>query len=66
MAPGISEILAIIKEQQEKDPPRIRRVGKQRMRYALTGRPRGRKRTILDKRAERLSAEVTAAPPPVE
>ncbi|MTH61319.1 ISNCY family transposase [Paracoccus litorisediminis] len=62
----LGEILTIIKAQQEKDPLRIRRVGKQRTRYELTGRPRGRKKTILDKRAERRVAEATAARPPAE
>lgn len=63
----LGEILAIIKAQQEQEPPRIRHVGKQRMRYELTGGPLGRKKTILDKRAERRAAEAAAAlPPPAE
>ncbi len=57
----LGEILAIIKAQQETDPPKERRVGTQRTRYELTGRPLGRKKTILDKRAERLAAEAAAA-----
>ena len=64
----LSEVLRFIKEQQENNPPKLRRVGAQRTRYEPTGRKSPGRKSWLDKRAERRAAEAQAAslPPPTE
>lgn len=64
----LGEVLRFIKEQQENNPPKLRRVGAQRTRYEPTGRKSPGRKSWLDKRAERRAAEAQAAslPPPTE
>lgn len=63
----LGEVLAFIKEQQEINPPKIRRVGKQRTRYEPTGRKPTGCKSWLDKRAERRAAEAAQGQlPPAE
>lgn len=59
----LSEVLAFIKDQQEKNPPKVRRVGVQSTRYEPTGRKSPGKKSWLDKPAERRAAEMAQQPP---
>ena len=55
----LTEVLAFIQTQQDQDPPKARRAGKQRTRYEPTGRKPGGNNTLRDRRWK--AAEVAQA-----
>ena len=61
----LNEVLAFIQTQQEQDPPKARRAGKQRTRYEPTGRKPGGNNTLRDRR-RRATEEALVTSMPAE
>ena len=61
----LNEVLAFIRTQQEQDPPKARRAGKQRTRYEPTGRKSGGNNTLRDRR-RRATEEALVTSMPAE